>query len=148
MAKVSKDLFSRYHAAVVRAVGDDPDALLKFRARLGAGLLEDFVAGLDREKLSDEDISARLRDYLVNDLQVADEAQVTVEGDAVSLAMKGCHICSGNDLQRQRGLPVLCPIAPGVNRALAKSCGGSCSLGTVDKPGPVGECVIHYSVQR
>jgi hypothetical protein len=147
METVPRDTFARYHAAVVRAVGSDPDELMKFRAKLGAGLLEDFVASLDRGKLSDEEIATRLHDYLVDDLKIADEAELTIEGNTVTLAMKGCHICFGNDLQRLRSLPVLCPIAPGVNRVLAKSCGGSCALGTVDKPGPVGQCTINYTLQ-
>lgn len=142
---ISRDLLARYHAEAVSALPEDE--VEKFRIRLGANLFAPFVESLGEEPLPLSEVKERLERYLLDELHMADSAVVKTEGDELTVEIRGCHICHGNDLLRARGRQGVCPFAPGMNRALAKALGGSARLQGVDKAkGVTGECNIKYSV--
>lgn len=143
---VSRDFLAKYHADLICALPEDE--VEKVRIRLGGNLLQPFVDSLGGQSLTPEELAPRLERYLRDELQMADHAKVEVEGNQLSVEIKGCHLCHGNDLLRARGRQGCCPFAPGVNRALSKTLGASSRLEGVDKSsGRTGECVMRYTVE-
>ena len=142
---ISRDLLAKYHADAVCALPEEN--VEKFRVRLGANLFQPFVDSLGEESLPLPELKERLERYLLDELHMADSAVVKTEGEELTVEIRGCHLCFGNDLLRERGREGCCPFAPGMNRALAKALGGSARLQGVDKAkGVTGECDIRYEV--
>ena len=138
-----RDFLAQYHADVIAALPEDQ--VEKFRLRLGANLLQPFVDSLPGQTLPPEDLKARLEVYLRGELQMAESVEMQVQGDEVTVEMRGCHLCFGNDRLRAQGKAPLCPFAPGINRALSKAVQGGTRLEGVEKPtGKTGECLIRY----
>jgi hypothetical protein len=139
-----RNLLARYHADLICALPEEE--VEKVRIRLGANLLQPFIDSLDGTPLSAPEVKQRLEAYLRDELGMADYIKVTAEGKEVSVEIKGCHLCFGNDLLRARGKQGCCPFAPGINRALSRALqGGSRLQGVAKAPGKTGECVIKYS---
>ena len=77
---------------------------------------------------------------------LAEQVEVSLEDDKISVAMQGCHLCWGNDLLRAKGLQGFCPFAPGINRAVSKSLKGGSRLEGVKKSAEVtGTCRIDFT---
>ncbi len=143
---VSRDFLAKYHADLICALAEDE--VEKVRIRLGGNLLQPFVDSLDGQALTPEQLKPRLERYLRDELQMADYAKVEVQGNQLSVEIKGCHLCHGNDLLRARGRQGCCPFAPGINRALSKALGAGSHLESVAKsPDKTGECVMRYTVE-
>ncbi len=141
---MARDYFAQYHADLISVLPEEE--VEKVRIKLGGALLQPFIESLGGQALEAAEVKPRLEAYLRDQLGMADYAEMTVEGNEVSLEIKGCHLCHGNDLLRQRGKSGFCPFAPGVNRALSRALKGGCRLEGVTKPtGKTGECVIKYS---
>jgi hypothetical protein len=143
--RIPRDFLTQYHAEVVCSMPEEE--VEKFRVRLGANLLQPFIDNLGEEPLSLPELKERLETYLRDELQMADFAEVTASGGELAVEIKGCHLCFGNDLLRDKGKKGCCPFAPGINRAISRALNQSGRLQGVDKtPGVTGECVIRYQV--
>jgi len=141
-----RDFLAKYHADLICALPEGE--VEKLRIRLGANLLQPFVESLDGQVLTPEELKPRLERYLRDELQMADHAEVQVQGNLLSVEIKGCHLCYGNDLLRARGRDGCCPFAPGINRAVSKALhAGSRLEGVAKTPGKTGECVMRYTVE-
>ena len=141
---VSRDYFAQYHADLISALPEEEAE--KVRIKLGGALLQPFIDSLGGQPLDHAQVKPRLEAYLRDELEMADYVDVRVEGNEVAVEFKGCHLCHGNDLLRQRGKSGFCPFAPGVNRALSRGLRGGSRLESLTKPtGKTGECVIKYS---
>ncbi len=143
MGEIEREFFKRYHRAVVKANAREVE---KGKARIGSEWAEEFRARVGRE-LQGEDFNQALQDYLVNDLRFCEEARVKGEGDDLSIEVKGCHICHGNELLKAEGQPALCPIVPTALFSISRVAGKKASLREVRKNGVVGECEICYAVE-
>jgi hypothetical protein len=143
--RIPRDFLAQYHAEVVCTLPEEE--VEKFRVRLGANLFQPFTDSLGDEALTLPELKDRLEAYLRDELKMADFAEVTVEGGELSVEIKGCHLCFGNDRLRAKGMKGCCPFAPGINRAISRALNQSGRLQGVDKPsGKTGECVIRYQV--
>jgi len=142
MEQVDREFFKKYHRAVVKANSKEVE---KFKSRIGSEWAKEF-----REKaqggLEGEEFSRALEDYLAKDLRFCEEVKVTGDGDELSIDVKGCHICHGNDLLREEGEPALCPIVPTGLFSISRVGKRRASLDEVRKNGIVGECEIHYNL--
>lgn len=141
---VSRDLLARYHADLICALPEEE--VEKVRIRVGGNLLQPFVDRLGDTPLTAPEVKERLEVYLRDELQMADYVKLTAEGNDVTVEIKGCHLCHGNDLLRARGRQGFCPFAPGINRALSRALQGGSRLEALTKtPGVTGECVLRYT---
>ena len=140
-----RELLARYHAELVSLIpAEERD---KYRVRLGAGLVEPFLDSLGGQALTAEELKPRLEAYLRDELQMADSAQIMLEGDKLQVEIRGCHLCFGNDRLRAKGQQGFCPYAPGLNRAVSKALQQGTQLQGVDKStGVVGECTLQYEI--
>lgn len=143
MGEIEREFFKRYHRAVVKANAKDIE---KIKARIGSEWAEEFRAITGRE-LQGEEFNRALEDYLVNELRFCEEARVKGEGDGLSIEVKGCHICHGNELLKAEGQPALCPIVPTGLFSVSRVAGRKANLREVRKRGVVGECEICYEVE-
>lgn len=143
MGEIEREFFKRYHRAVVKANAREVE---KIKARIGSEWAEEFRARAGRE-LQGEDFNQALEDYLVNELRFCEEARVIGDGDDLSIEVKGCHICHGNELLKAEGQPALCPIVPTGLFSISRVAGRKASLREVRKNGVVGECEICYAVE-
>ena len=142
MEEMDRQFFKKYHRAVVKA---NRENLEKLKSKIGSEWAEEFrrKAGT---KLEGEKFNRALEDYLNNELRFCDEAKVKGEGDDLSIEVKGCHICHGNEVLRKEGEPALCPIVPAGLFSISRVSGRKATLREVRKPGVVGECEICYSI--
>ncbi len=146
-ATVSRSFFAKYHADLICSLPEEEVA--KARVKLGGALMQPFIDSLEGQPLDHPQVKPRLEAYLRDELEMADYVGVTVEGKEVSVELKGCHLCHGNDVLRQRGKQGCCPFAPGINRALSRALqGGSRLEGVTKASGKTGECVIKYTTGR
>ncbi|MBC7228792.1 MAG: hypothetical protein H5T74_00160 [Actinobacteria bacterium] len=140
MGEVEREFFKRYHRAVVKANAGEVE---KVKAKIGSEWAEEFRARAGG-RLEGEEFNRALEDYLENELRFCEEAEVRGEGEELSIAVKGCHICHGNELLKAEGQPALCPIVPTGLFSISRVAGRRASLREVRKNGVVGECEICY----
>lgn len=143
MGEVEREFFKRYHRAVVKANAKD---LEKVKARIGSQWAEEFRSRTGT-RLEGEEFNRALEDYLVNELRFCEEAHVSGSGDDLSIEIRGCHICHGNELLKAEGHPALCPIVPTGLFSISRVSGRKAGLREVRKNGAVGECEICYAVE-
>lgn len=140
--KMDRELFKKYHCAVVKAHQGDVE---KLKARIGSEWAGDFKEKAGTLEGSEE-FCRGLEDYLQNDLCLCDTVEAEEGSDGLDVTIKGCHICHGNEELRKQDLKVMCPIIPTGLQSLAKVHGKKATLKGVDKTGVVGECTIHYTL--
>lgn len=142
MSENPREFVKRYHYALVKSQGD---RLENLKSKIGSTWAEEF----SRKEGRIEDIKEFARayeDYLVRDLNFCEEAKVEGSDGEMTVDVRGCHICFGNEELRKEGSPTMCPIIPTGLFSLRRVAGKNASLSRVDKPGPVGECRITYKV--
>ncbi len=143
MGEIERDFFKKYHRAVVKANAKEVE---KIKARMGSEWADEFRARAGC-KLQGEEFNRALEDYLVNELRFCEQARVRDEESGLSIGVKGCHICHGNELLKAEGQPTLCPIVPTGLFSISRVAGRRASLREVRKNGVVGECEICYAVE-
>ena len=143
MEEMDREFFKKYHRAVVKANSDEVE---KLKSKIGSEWAKEFREKVDGD-LEGEEFNQALEDYLVNDLRFCDEANVNGDGDDLSIDVKGCHICHGNDVLKKEGEPALCPIVPTGLFSISRVGKRKASLDEVRKNGVVGECEICYKLR-
>jgi hypothetical protein len=141
--KMDRELFKRYHVAVVKSNQDNVE---KLKAKIGSEWASDFQEKSGKIE-GNEEFCRGLEQYLQDDLCLCDTVEAEETGEELSVAIKGCHICFGNDELRKQDLKVMCPIIPTGLQSLSKVHGKKATLKGVDKTGVVGECTIRYTLQ-
>lgn len=134
----------RYHKAFVQAVGSDVE---KAKSRIASNWVNDWKKELGRPLSDSDDFSEGFQSFLSNELCFADRSEVSLEGDRLEIDIENCAICPGNDLLRQEGRDVLCPLVPTGLFAVSRVHDRKASLDEVEKPGPVGYCKIKYNLE-
>lgn len=140
--KMDRELFKKYHCAVVKAHQDDVE---KLKARIGSEWAGDFKQKAGTLEGSEE-FCRGLEGYLEKDLCLCDTVKAEESHDELAVTIKGCHICFGNEDLRNQELKVMCPIIPTGLQSLSKVHGKKASLKGVEKTGVVGECTIRYAL--
>ena len=143
MDQIEREFFNKYHRAVVKANSGEVE---KLKSKIGSEWAKEFREKVDGD-LQGEEFNQALEDYLVNDLRFCDEAKVNGDGDDLSIDVKGCHICHGNDVLKKEGEPALCPIVPTGLFSISRVGKRKASLDEVRKNGVVGECEICYKLR-
>jgi hypothetical protein len=141
--KMDRELFKKYHCAVVKS---NQDNLEKLKARIGSEWASDFRDKAGRIEGNDE-FCRSFEEYLLEDLCLCDSVRAEETDEELAVTIKGCHICFGNEELRNQKLPAMCPIIPTGLQSLSKVHGRKATLKGVDKTGVVGECTIRYSLQ-
>jgi hypothetical protein len=142
MEEMDREFFKKYHRAVVKSHAGGVE---KLKARIGSEWAEEFRAQTG-VSLEGEDFNRAFEDYLNNELRFCDRVSVKGEGDELSIEVRGCHICHGNELLKVEGEPALCPIVPTGLFSISRVSRRKASLHEVRKNGVVGECEICYQV--
>jgi hypothetical protein len=143
MDQVEREFFNKYHRAVVKANSGEVE---KLKSKIGSEWAKEFREKVDGNLEGDE-FNQALEDYLINDLRFCEEANVKGDGDDLSIDVKGCHICHGNDVLKKEGEPALCPIVPTGLFSISRVGKRKASLDEVRKNGVVGECEICYKLR-
>jgi hypothetical protein len=141
--KMDRELFKKYHCAVVKSNLDNVE---KLKARIGSEWAGDFLDKAGKIE-GDEEFCRGLEKYLEEDLCLCESVQAEETGSELAVTIKGCHICFGNEELRRQELPAMCPIIPTGLQSLSKVHGRKASLQGVEKTGVVGECTIRYALQ-
>ncbi|MEW6555321.1 MAG: hypothetical protein AB1384_13675 [Actinomycetota bacterium] len=142
MEEMDREFFKRYHRAVVKANAKEVE---KLKSKIGSEWAEEFRARTG-VKLEGDRFNRALEDYLQDELRFCDSVNVKGEGADLSIEVKGCHICHGNELLKAEGEPTLCPIVPTGLFSISRVSNRKASLQEVRKNGVVGECEICYKV--
>ena len=142
MPEMNRELFKKYHYAVVKA---NQDGVEKLKARIGSEWAGDFKEKAGSLEGSEE-FCRGLEDFLEKDLCLCDTAEAQASEGELTVSIKGCHICHGNEELRSRQLKAMCPVIPTGLQSLAKVHGKKATLAGVDKTGVVGECTIRYTL--
>ncbi len=139
---MKRDFFVKYHAAVTKA---SEDHLEKLKSQVGSEFANEFRDKVG--KLEDtQEFCTALQAYLEQDLGFAERASVTCSDDKLTIAVRGCDICHGNEALRQQKKPTLCPIIPAGLFSISRVGGRKATLKGVAKSGVVGECDITYEL--
>jgi hypothetical protein len=140
---VDSDQFTKkYHKAMVMAVKDD---LEKVKAKVASDWVRDWAKDLGGTIADEEEFRAKFEEFLETELGFSESAEVTLEGDILTIDVKQCGICPGNEILRQEGQPTLCPILATGLQAISRVLGKKATLLGVDKENrPVGFCTISY----
>ena len=142
MDQMDREFFKKYHRAVVKANVKDVE---KVKAKIGSEWAEEFRRQTGT-KLEGEEFKRALEDYLLKELRFCDHVAVKGEDDDLSIEVRGCHICHGNEVLKNEGEPALCPIVPTGLFSISRVGGRKASLNEVTKNGVVGECEIFYKL--
>lgn len=141
--KMDRELFKKYHCAVVKSNLDNVE---KLKARIGSEWAGDFLSKAGRIE-GDEEFCRGLEKYLEEDLCLCESVQAEETDEELAVTIKGCHICFGNEELRRQEQPAMCPIIPTGLKSLSKVHDRKATLKSVKKPGVVGECTIRYTLQ-
>ncbi|MBF8251421.1 MAG: hypothetical protein HW382_1049 [Deltaproteobacteria bacterium] len=140
----SKEFFAEYHAAVFEAVGDDA---AKYNAKIGILLASHCMKKLESLPKDSAEFKKAIEAYMSDPFRFSDIAEMTFNDDGTaSLYVKGCDICPGNEILREKIGKGYCPISHMVKSAMGRTLKKKVELLGSDKPGPVGECYLKYKL--
>lgn len=139
---MSKNFLRQYHSSVVKAAGEEAKRL---NTRIGI-IMADRWDDNTRRFDSNEEFSLNFENYL-RDLEFAECTNVHCVEKSYIINIKGCEICHGNETLRQEGIKPMCPIVQIAKYAMVKKMRKNVILDGIDKPGPVGECVIRFELE-
>ena len=139
----SKEFFAAYHAAVFEALGEDAP---KMNAKIGALLANAWLKKLAILPSESAEFKEALEEWMSGPFKFADISELTFKDGGATLYVKGCDICQGNEILRNGGGKGYCPISQLVKSAMGKGLKKSVELKGSEKPGPVGECFLHYKI--
>jgi len=96
----SKEFFAEYHAAVFEAVGDDA---AKYNAKIGILLASRCMKKLESLPKDSAEFKKAIEAYMSGPFRFSDIAEMTINDDGTaSLYVKGCDICPGNEILREK----------------------------------------------
>lgn len=140
----SKEFFAVYHAAVFEALGDKADS---YNARIGSILATRWLKRLSEVPANSAEFKTALEAYFSGPFRFSDIAELTFNDDGTAhLYVKGCDICPGNEILRNKGEKGFCPISHMVKSAMGRRFKKKVELTGSEKPGPVGECYLRYKI--
>jgi len=139
----SKEFFAAYHAAVFKALGDEAP---KMNAKIGSLLANAWLKKLSELPSGSAEFKKAIEEWMSGPFKFADISELTFKDGGATLYVKGCDICQGNELLRKSGGKGFCPISQLVKSAMGKGLKKSVELTGSEKPGPVGECYLHYKI--
>ncbi|MBI5643560.1 MAG: hypothetical protein HY954_08825 [Deltaproteobacteria bacterium] len=140
----SKEFFAAYHAAVFDALGEDG---AKYNAKMGAILANAWQKRLNVLPADTAGFKEAIEAYMSGPFRFSDIARFEFNDDGTAcLYVKGCDICKGNEIQRNKGKTGYCPISQMVKSAIGKALKKNVELTGSEKPGPVGECYLRYKI--
>lgn len=114
----SKEFFATYHAAVFEALGEDA---VKYNARIGAILANAWQKRLEELPADAAEFKEAIEAYMSGPFRFSDIARFEINDDGgACLYVKGCDICSGNEILRNNGKKGSCPISQMVKSAMGK----------------------------
>jgi len=140
---MNRDFFVKYHAAVTKA---SEDHLEKLKSQVGSEFANEFKDKAGGKIEDVQEFCRALEEYLEKDLGFAERAAVTCSEDKLTIEVRGCDICHGNEALRQEKKPTLCPIIPAGLFSISRVGGRKATLKGVTKNGVVGECDINYEL--
>ena len=142
--KKEGEFLARYHKAVVLA---NKDQLEKMKPKIASQWVNEWMDEVGDSITDPGEFRSKFESFLTDELGFADDSNVSIAGDRLTIDVGGCAICPGNDLLRKAGEPTLCPITPTGLIAISRVMGKKATLEGVDKEGkPVGWCRINYSL--
>lgn len=140
----SKDFFAAYHAAVFEALGDDAS---RYNAKIGILLANRWMKKLESLPKDSAEFKKAIEAYMSGPFRFSDIAEMTINDDGTaSLYVKGCDICPGNEMLREKSGKAYCPISHMVKSAMGRTLKKKVELLGAEKPGPVGECYLKYKI--
>lgn len=143
MDQVDREFFKKYHRAVVKANAENVE---KLKSKMGSEFAEEFRSKTGTT-LKDDEFNRALEEYLRDELRFCEEVKVRGGDEELSIEVKGCHICHGNEVLKREGEPALCPIVPTGLFSVSRVAERKASLKEVRKSGVVGECEICYQLK-
>ncbi len=138
----SLNFFKQYHSTVIKALGDDAK---KVNAKVGS-IMADNWADKAGTINNNAEFAKSFENYLKNQLEFAKQVRVNCDDKNYTLDIKGCAICHGNEILRKEGVATACPIMQAAKYAAVKKLGKDVITKGVEKPGPVGECVMRFEL--
>lgn len=140
----SKEFFAEYHAVVFDALGDDA---ARYNAKIGILLANRWMKRLESLPKDGAEFKKAIEAYMSGPFKFSDIADMTISDDGTaSLYVKGCDICPGNEILREKIGKGYCPISHMVKSAMGKTLKKKVELTGSEKPGPVGECYLRYKI--
>ncbi len=138
-----RDFFVKYHTAVTKA---SEGHLEKLKSQVGSEFANELKekAGGKIEDL--QQFCSALQDHLEKDLGFAERAAVTCTDNQITIQVRGCDICFGNEALRRQKKPTLCPIIPTGLFSIKRVGGRKATLKGVAKSSVVGDCDINYEL--
>lgn len=140
----SKEFFAAYHAAVFEALGEDAP---RVNAKIGSLLANAWIKKLSALPQGTDEFKRALEEWMSGPFRFADISELSFKDGGATLYVKGCDVCSGNEILRSGGGKGYCPISQLVKSAMGKGLKKHVELTGSEKPGPVGECYLHYKVE-
>ncbi len=138
----SLNFFKQYHSTVIKALGDDAK---KVNAKVGS-IMADNWADKAGTINNNAEFAKSFENYLKNQLEFAKQVKVECDGKNYTLDIKGCAICHGNEMLRKEGVATACPIMQAAKYAAVRKLGKDVITKGVEKPGPVGECIMRFEL--
>jgi hypothetical protein len=139
----SKEFFAAYHAAVFETLGDEAP---KMNAKIGSLLANAWLKRLSGLPAGAPEFKKAIEEWMSGPFRFADISDLTFKDNGATLYVKGCDICQGNELLRKGGGKGYCPISQFLKSAMGKGLKKGVELTGSEKPGPVGECYLHYKL--
>ncbi len=139
----SLNFFKQYHSTMVKALGEDAK---KVNTKIGSMMADVWISKVDKFNDNNE-FAQSFEDYLKNDLEFTKYVNVDCDDKNYTLDIKGCAICHGNEILRRDGIGTMCPIMQAAKYAAVKRLGRNVITKGVDKPGPVGECIMRFELE-
>ena len=139
---MSKNFLKEYHSTVVKAAGENAK---KLNTKIGIIMADKFDANTPNFN-NTKDFTQKFENYLKN-LEFADQVSIYCDEKDYMLKIKGCEICHGNEILRQEGIGTACPIVQMAKYSIVKKMRKNVTLNGIDKPGPIGECVMRFTLE-
>ncbi len=138
----SLNFFKQYHSIVIKALGDDAK---KVNAKVGSIMADNWADNAGTIN-NNAEFAKSFENYLKNQLEFAKHVKVNCDDKNYTLDIKGCSICHGNEMLRKEGVATACPIMQAAKYAAVRKLGKDVITKGVEKPGPVGECIMRFEL--
>ena len=138
----SLKFFKQYHSIVIKALGDDAK---KVNAKVGSIMADNWAEKAGTIN-NNAEFAKSFENYLKNQLEFAKHVKVDCDDKNYTLDIKGCSICHGNEMLRKEGVATACPIMQAAKYAAVRKLGKDVITKGVEKPGPVGECIMRFEL--
>ncbi len=138
----SLNFFKQYHSTVIKALGDDAK---KVNAKVGSIMADNWAEKAGAIN-NNAEFAKSFENYLKNQLEFAKHVKVDCDDKNYTLDIKGCSICHGNEMLRKEGVATACPIMQAAKYAAVRKLGKDVITKGVEKPGPVGECIMRFEL--